>query len=116
MGTPKHIIKRIKESPKITYSRKQESRVAQLLKGNVAINSGATLHQNDVIADFCEAECKTTKKDSFILNMVTWDKLESKSDVNKLAIMVVEFSEYKKELVVLNLEDFLWLVEQINSK
>lgn len=92
-------------------SNKQEHRIAKELKGKTTINSGATFGENDVIVDFCEIEAKTTKKDSFSVTYADIKKMSRKCSKVKIPIMVVDFEEYKKSVVVMDYQDFLLIVK-----
>lgn len=95
-------------------SSKQESRLAKQLKGYVTINSGATLGQNDVIADFCEVEAKTTAKESFSLTLKDWRLLRKKCAGNKIPIFTIDFEKSKDTLAVLTMDDLAFLISQAN--
>lgn len=95
-------------------SKKQESRIARQLNGHTTINSGATFGQNDVITDFCEVEAKTTKKESYTLNLSDWRVLRKKCAGNKLPIFVVDFEQSKDSLAILTYEDLQFLINQAN--
>lgn len=95
-------------------SKKQETKIAKLLKGKMSINSGATLGQNDVISDFCEVECKTTSKESFSVTMKDWTKLVEKCDVSKIPMMAITL-EGKGDFAVLQLKDLKYLIDVINN-
>lgn len=97
-------------------SGKQESKIAKQLKGHVAINSGATFGQNDVITDFCEVEAKTTEKESFSLKLSDWRKLRKKCASDKIPIMVIDFESCKDNLAVLPYDDLMFLIEQANKE
>lgn len=94
-------------------SKKQETIVAKLLKGHVTINSGATLGQNDVVADFCEVECKTTSKDSFSITKKDWSKLVTKCKTTKIPMMVVTLEGYE-DFAVVKLTDLKGFLDMIN--
>lgn len=97
-------------------SAKQESRIAQELKGRTTINSGATFGENDVITDFCEVEAKITGKESFRLTYADWQKLNKKIEFGKIPIFVVEFETKKESLAVINYSDLKYLIESANGK
>lgn len=97
-------------------SKKQESRLAKQLNGHTTINSGATFGQNDVVADFCEVEAKTTTKESFSLKLSDWRLLRKKCASNKIPIFVVDFEKSKDTLAVLTYEDLQFLIQSANSQ
>lgn len=97
-------------------SKRQESRIAKQLNGHTTINSGATLGQNDVVADFCEVEAKTTKKESFSLKLSDWRVLRKKCAGNKIPIFVVDFENSKDTLAVLTMDDLQFLIQQANTE
>lgn len=112
MALPKHFL------PKDTTrarSKKQESRIAKDLLGRTTLNSGATFGENDVITDFCEIEAKTTRKDSYTLKIKEFDKLLTKTKVGKMPIFTIEFEEQKKDVVIMDYHDFLYLINTANS-
>jgi len=97
-------------------SKKQESKIARDLKGHASINSGATFGQNDVLADFCEVEAKTTNKESFSLTLADWRKLCKKCDTVKMPIFVVEFEKTQNSLAVLKYDDLIYLIDKANKE
>lgn len=97
-------------------SKRQESRLAKQLNGHTTINSGATLGQNDVVADFCEVEAKTTKKESFSLKLSDWRTLRKKCAGNKIPIFVVDFESSKDTLAILTMDDLQFLIQQANTE
>ena len=97
-------------------SGRQESRLAKQLNGHASINSGATFGQNDVIADFCEVEAKTTKHESFSLKLSDWRLLRKKCAGNKIPIFVIDFEKSKDSLAVLTMDDLAFLIQQANEK
>lgn len=101
------------DEPKSTRerSKKQETAVAKSLRtGRTTINSGATLGQNDVTADFCEVECKLTAKESFSIKLSDWYKLVDKCHTGKIPMMVIEFEGRKLSLAAIPLEDLIFLL------
>lgn len=110
----KYLGKLFSEETTRSRSSKQESNIAKRLNGHVTINSGATFGQNDVINDFCEVEAKTTKKESFSLNLSDWRLLRKKCASNKIPILVVDFEKSKSSLAVLPYDDLAFLIDQIN--
>ena len=110
---PKHFDRR--ETTR-SRSKKQESRIAEVLSGYASINSGATLGQNDVISDFCEAECKTTEKSSFSVKTSTWKLLVDKCHTDKLPILIVDFEKDDLSLAVLSVSDLKLLIDMANKK
>ena len=97
-------------------SKRQETRLAKQLNGHTTINSGATFGQNDVIADYCEVEAKTTLKESFTLKLMDWRILRKKCAGNKIPIFVVDFEQSKDTLAVLTMDDLRFLIEQANRE
>lgn len=118
MGRSPKYLTRLMEGEETTRSRsfRQESRIAKELNGRVTINSGATLHQNDVQADFCEVEAKTTSKESFRLTLADWRKLKKKCATNKMPIFVIDFETSTDSLAVLLYEDLLYLIARANKE
>jgi hypothetical protein len=110
---PKHLIPK----PDTTRSRskRQETRIAKDLKGRATINSGATFSENDVVTDFCEVEAKTTRNKSFSLKPDEFRKLEKKAKPGLMPVFIVEFETHEKEFVVMNYDDFVYLVNTANS-
>lgn len=96
-------------------SKKQESRIAKELSGKTTINSGATLGQNDVVTDWGEVEAKTTSHNSYSLKTKDWEKLQEKSPVNKIPVMVIDFEQADISLAVISMDDLKWLVKAANS-
>lgn len=96
-------------------SKRQESHLAKVLNGYTTINSGATLGQNDVIADFCEVEAKTTKHESYSIRLSDWRILRKKCAGNKIPIFVVDFESSKDTLAILTMEDLQFLIQQANK-
>ena len=86
-----------------------------MLNGHTTINSGATLGQNDVVADFCEIEAKTTQANSFSVTMADWVKLIKKCAPNKIPIMVVDFEKSKDTLAVLPYDDLAFIIRQLEK-
>lgn len=113
MGLPKHLQE--KETTR-SRSKKQETRIAKELKGRITSNSGATFGENDVITDFCEIEAKTTKNKSFSIKTDEFQKLKGKCKIDKLPIFQIDFETTKDKLVILDYEDFLYLIEQANRE
>lgn len=97
-------------------SFRQESRLAKLLNGHTTINSGATFGQNDVITDFCEVEAKTTKHESYKLNLSDWIILRKKCASNKIPILVIDFENTRDSLAVLPYDDLAMLIELSNNE
>lgn len=96
-------------------SKKQETNIAKVLKGKVAINSGATLRQNDIMTDYCEVEAKVTANKSFRLTLKDWFLMRKKCKGGKMPIFVVEFETEKQSLAVLDYDDLLFLIEMANK-
>ena len=97
-------------------SKRQESRLAKQLNGHATINSGATFGQNDVVADFCEVEAKTTKHESYSLKLSDWRILRKKCAGNKIPIFVIDFESSKDTIAVLTMEDLQFLIQQANTE
>lgn len=114
--SPKYLSKLFEEETTRSRSKRQESRIARELNGRITINSGATLHQNDVQADFCEVEAKTTAKESFSLKLSDWRKLKKKCASNKIPMFVVDFETSQDSLAVVLYEDLLYLIERANKE
>jgi hypothetical protein len=105
-------------APQTTRARsgKQESRLAKSLKGYTSVNSGATFGQNDIINDYSEVEAKTTAKDSYSLKLSDWEKLVKKCPLTKIPLMVLSFETNKTDLVILSLDEYKYLVSQVNGE
>lgn len=119
MSRPKWMTKKLEAPTTRSRSKKQESKIAKDLRlGNAyaSINSGATLGQNDVIADFCEVEAKVTSKQSFSMKVADWNKMEKKCAVNKIPIFMIEFEDDNLELAVVKKSDLLYFIEAMNNE
>lgn len=111
MKQPAWMKKKLHEPSTRERSDKQESRIAKDMGGRKTINSGATFKQNDVETDTFEIEAKTTKKSSFSLNLTTWDKMEQRTPLCKIPLMVIDFEEANESFAVIKYEDFLNLIK-----
>lgn len=116
MTKPKWLVGRL-EKPESTRkkSKVQEDKLALMLKGKVALNSGATFGQNDVLVSYAEVECKTTSKESFSITMKDWNKLVKKCSVTKMPMMALEFQNSKLDLAVIKLSDLKYLIDCVNE-
>lgn len=103
------------EEPTRVKSKKQESKIAQVLSGKVTINSGATFGQNDVITDWAEVECKTTSKNSYKLSVAEWRTIISKCNTMKIPLEIVEFQKSSLSLAVIRLDDLILLIDLANE-
>lgn len=104
-NNPKWLNKKMEPESTRARSTRQEKKVAFMLGGKVTKNSGATYGQNDVLQESCEVECKTTSHSSFRLTIADWEKAEQKCDLNKVPLMVIEFTATDRSLVVLSMDD-----------
>lgn len=111
-----YLNKLFEKQPTRARSKKQESRLARQLNGHTTINSGATFGQNDVIADYCEVEAKTTQKELFTLKLMDWRILRKKCKGSKIPIFVVDFEQSKDTLAVLTMDDLRFILEQANRE
>lgn len=98
-----------KEEPTRKKSGKQEKRLAKEFKGRVTTNSGSTFSENDVVSPHFEIEAKTTESKQYILKIEDIKKMERKADKNKIPLFIVEFSQFNRELVIIDKQDFLTL-------
>lgn len=113
---PKWRIER--DAPQSTRQRseKTESKLAKAMKGKLTINSGATFGQNDIIADWCEIEAKTTSKESFSVTLKDWEKLVDKCNVKKIPLFMIDFEGKKnREFVVMNVDDLKMILSLIEK-
>ena len=97
-------------------SKKQETKIAIDLKGRTTANSGAVFGENDVTTDFCEIEAKTTKKKSFSLDSGYFRKVEKKTKLGKLPVMVIDYETTGQSLAVLKYDDLKYLIAQANKR
>lgn len=84
------------------FSKKQEKKVAEALKGKEVIASGALWSAKaDVRSDVFLCECKTTEKDYYRLTPTTWLKIrdEAVKDGIRQPLMCIEVNDKKKGLI-----------------
>lgn len=89
-------------------SRKQEKEVAKVFGGRENIASGSFWwSKSDVRTDRLLIECKTTKKDYFILYARLWDKIreEAIKDGLRIPLMAVDLQD-KYRYVIFDPNDF----------
>lgn len=102
--------------PTRNASKRQEDKVAKMLKGKVQPNSGATsFMKGDVITDKMLIECKTVmkpqtqvtlKKEWFDVNEV--EKFAMKKDYSAIAF---DFGDNGKQYVAMDMQTFLNIVK-----
>lgn len=95
-----------------TKSQKQESRVAQEMKANVVIASGALwTMKGDVRDSYFLIECKTTEASFYSLHSKTWDKIHQEAirDSIRLPLMQIDLLDGDQQLAVIRYEDFVGL-------
>ncbi len=110
---PKHL-QNLDTTPQVR-GRKYESNVAKALKGRLAVNSGATFGQNDIIADYCEVEAKLTTNSSYSLKAEYFKEVKNKCAITKIPLMVINFEAHKSTLAVMPMEDLEFLLETIQN-
>lgn len=104
-----------KKEPTRKASKRQETNISKVLKGKTSINSGATFHENDVLTDYAEVECKTTTKGSYHLKAIEFNAIFRKGDMNKIPVEIIEFSTHDLRLAVLRQEDLILLIDIANG-
>lgn len=94
-------------------SGKQESKIANSLKGRTTVNSGATFGENDVNNEFASVEAKITSKASYSLKLSEWEQTVNRTDTDKMPMMVIEFERAVngKTLAVIDFDDLLHLIK-----
>jgi hypothetical protein len=95
-------------------SQNQEKRCAKKLSGKTVVASGALWgSKGDVRTDEFLIECKTTDKKSYSLKKEIWEKIEKEAlhDGMRIPMMNIELDGGKVSLAVLNMTDFLGLLE-----
>ena len=115
MHKPRYLQRMAEEKTTRERSSRQESRIARQLKGKTTINSGATFGENDIVNDFMEVEAKTTRHESFSLNLADFRKLIKKAKVDKIPAMVIDFEQSKDSLAVIKYDDLLYLINEANK-
>lgn len=92
-------------------SQKHENRIAKAFGTKPVRGSGAGVREGDVQTEYIFAECKTTTKNSYSLNLSTLEKLIKQAEKErKKPVLIIEFSaadNIEKDWIVLPLDDYL---------
>ena len=92
-------------------SEKREKKLANLLSGKKTVNSGATFTENDIKTASLDIEHKYTDASQFILKLETFEQTKRRTSVDKIPIMVVEFTKDDSKKVVIDFDDFMSIFE-----